>query len=1075
MENIESRLRSSGESLYTARMARLKPLPSQGAAFEDLGSGFKQQTSKNSEKKPNKTRSTSLTPKYDADFDSASDDEMDCFSQKSQADEKVVVEKKGPKSRSDYDLTVIENKSRAIKGLKFKRNTTVEVGVEKPRKASASTSSPSKTKARLKGSRNGSERDIYSDEYETRRDAPKTKAKSDTAQLKPRPRPRPRSVAPFPTSLVENDIAVSSEPTTKRITRTPSEIPLPSPISKATTRSSKRNSPSSTNLSSNSLSNASTNSSSSHRPAPSLAYTSSLTSSKSASRIEESFPGPSPLNSPNVKRSKITATRSYPVISPRSNDGDVRQLPIPSPLSGTPKVAPRPRKKDKGKRKADVLAPFPMSTQDFGHISRSEDESDDGKPYARRRRLQIADEASAMVNNMDLYEEEDSLFMSPAVDPKTLCPYCDSRLPSSPTPFFLKLLESTLSKSCLDPRSTNPLGRKASLSTFVAVCQRHDFETEVLPEAEAKGWPKTINWEELADRVLKMKPALEEIIHDSGEADTHALVEDEGEGLMTSFISKGPRIQCVFWREAMKSLLKSGARAMADVRGQFLDFEKSQPGYYGELGQIIIQQTLFNMFPLDSFDLKLIKPFTANDFIQRVLVPEVALRLIMEDRGLKGLIGAETALPILRESTTYGVTMFPEDSGESGRRGGKSGKIGVGDRIVMERAMKRRKEIEEGGEVEALFEDAKGSGIAKERKKGKRRAIGPNTGDASKSQESEADEHEQGLLHKATKRTRKKGNTGTDDGTDAISITSQSDGYDSETNAQIITLQARSRPHRNTKFIDYNEGDSDHDEDIVPKRLRARRPGRSPSRLRSKPPSQARKRSPSASEWQRVRSPPSEWILDNPQGADLGSEVRSLELSDMDICSTDDNIGPKRDKVRSKAAKTPAKKFQRSQSKTMAHDSTKIVNLDLNTPLPKRHSVVLGESGEDEEPTPRPITRKPSARSAPQPKGHTVLARARARTHTAEETNVDPKAGKSKRSRANKSTSHDWKFNMRDDLMPQMKSSGSESESSVDVVAVETKSNYEDDRRSARKTRSGGEGKPNGEEDHSWLLDDPSP
>ena len=90
--------------------------------------------------------------------------------------------------------------------------------------------------------------------------------------------------------------------------------------------------------------------------------------------------------------------------------------------------------------------------------------------------------------------------------------------------------------------------------------------------------------------------------------------------------------------------------------------------------------------------------------MQRILVPEVGVRLIMEDRKLKGEDAMETAVCILRESASYGVAMFPEDGGEwgggerdSGRRGRKGEvdeDIGVADRIVMERARKRRKELE---------------------------------------------------------------------------------------------------------------------------------------------------------------------------------------------------------------------------------------------------------------------------------------------------------------------------------------------------------------------------------------------
>jgi RTC4-like domain len=126
---------------------------------------------------------------------------------------------------------------------------------------------------------------------------------------------------------------------------------------------------------------------------------------------------------------------------------------------------------------------------------------------------------------------------------------------------------------------------------------------------------------------------------------------------------------------------------------------------YGELGSVIIHQTLYDLFPPASIDPNLNSPLTVNEFIQRILVPEVGVRLIMEDQGLEGEEGMETAVCILRESANYGVAMFPEDGGEwgGGRGRGRKGEdeeMGVADRIVMERARKRRKELEEeeGGE-----------------------------------------------------------------------------------------------------------------------------------------------------------------------------------------------------------------------------------------------------------------------------------------------------------------------------------------------------------------------------------------
>ena len=98
---------------------------------------------------------------------------------------------------------------------------------------------------------------------------------------------------------------------------------------------------------------------------------------------------------------------------------------------------------------------------------------------------------------------------------------------------------------------------------------------------------------------------------------------------------------------------------------------------------MIIYQTLYRMFPLDSVDLAKIAPVPATDFMHRVLVPEAGVALVQEDMD----IDAETALQIVKDSSSYGLQMFPvldKDDDESG----------VADNMLRERARARRKEIE---------------------------------------------------------------------------------------------------------------------------------------------------------------------------------------------------------------------------------------------------------------------------------------------------------------------------------------------------------------------------------------------
>ncbi|KAJ7169182.1 RTC4-like domain-containing protein, partial [Mycena crocata] len=295
------------------------------------------------------------------------------------------------------------------------------------------------------------------------------------------------------------------------------------------------------------------------------------------------------------------------------------------------------------------------------------------------------------------------VFIAPGTDPKTLCPYCDTPLPTQPTPLLTRLLEQTFKKSYRDARPANPLGRKAPMGVFVAVCQRHRFESETLPEAEAKGWPKYIDWSRLKGRVHAMKRDLSSILDDPGDPIVYGNDETEEKPKESqSSRRKGPRMQCIFWKDLVKDLKAKGTKGVKGLQGQFANFEKTQPGYYGELGSVIIHQTLYDMFPLSSIDPDLVDPLTPNEFIQRIFVPEVGMRLVMEDMflNLEDRSHKRRAVATLRESASYGVAMFPEDGGEwagaSGKKqnGADEEVMGVADLMVMERARKRRKELE---------------------------------------------------------------------------------------------------------------------------------------------------------------------------------------------------------------------------------------------------------------------------------------------------------------------------------------------------------------------------------------------
>ncbi|KAF8586369.1 hypothetical protein K439DRAFT_1408955 [Ramaria rubella] len=250
------------------------------------------------------------------------------------------------------------------------------------------------------------------------------------------------------------------------------------------------------------------------------------------------------------------------------------------------------------------------------------------------------------------------------VDPSTVCPYCDEPWPPAPSPTLLSILERTKRKSYADPRPGNALGLKAPLTAFVELCQRHRFEMTHFPLALARGWPTHLDFAGLPARIKSFTKQLSRLI-------------------------KYPE-RSEFWREVRDDAQEVGRTKVVSVSGQYATFERTQPGYYGEQGSIIIHQTLYTLFPPSDIP-DSVEPLTPDQFLTRVLVPETAVLLIQEDMNLST---RGEVLRVLDESKKYGLAMFPEQAqGEDIAE--------IGENLAKERARIRRKELEEMGEADA--------------------------------------------------------------------------------------------------------------------------------------------------------------------------------------------------------------------------------------------------------------------------------------------------------------------------------------------------------------------------------------
>ncbi|TFK25106.1 hypothetical protein FA15DRAFT_372634 [Coprinopsis marcescibilis] len=699
MENMRNDQHRRGTTLDTDPKLRLQSRPkgrrdvkdNTNAFGADLGSTDFQNSSKKSgaAAKRRKTfrkgdRNKDEVLEIDDSDDNSSPDYLDTLSEASptkanlKEEAQTFVDSDG--NEHNYHPKFHPDKSNNLKSLKFTKIRSIQ-------KENAASSPSSSTKA----SRNVLQRARESRQNETKQTidsgpAPRITGmkehtpSSSNGQKPPRPRPVPRKkpVEPFPMNDVNTlpEIRKSARQQSRRIYRVDS--PEEEEEKKGPRKPKLAPFPVSLSNGSTAPSGSSKNNFATFPMSPPTKGSSADRSNKQSKSIRrlQDFPLSPPKRDFLVEKGKGKA-KEHIVVDTEPSQAEIHAFPLDTQFFNK---SPSPNSSTFRKRES-------------GRFS-SEDE--DRTPRKKKR------ESLGTQAFREAKYEQDSLFIAPGTDPKTLCPYCDAKLPPSPSPHLQHLLKAAERKSVRDRRPTNPLGRKAPFTAYIAVCQRHRFETQVLPVAEQNGWPKNIDWKKLATRIGKMKKQLNDIIDDTEDNTVIEISEDDGS--VSDSFGSGARFKCFFWRDFMKAVKKKGSRAAAGVKDQFLNFEKTQPGYYGELGSMIIYQTLVDMFPPSSYEVEKITPLGPEEFMQRILVPEVALRLIMEDRSLKGESGKKAALQVLRDSATYGVQMFPSDAGEEDAetsRGNKHGEgIAAGELIVMERAKKRRKEIEEEEEME---------------------------------------------------------------------------------------------------------------------------------------------------------------------------------------------------------------------------------------------------------------------------------------------------------------------------------------------------------------------------------------
>ncbi|PWN25734.1 hypothetical protein BDZ90DRAFT_61284 [Jaminaea rosea] len=231
------------------------------------------------------------------------------------------------------------------------------------------------------------------------------------------------------------------------------------------------------------------------------------------------------------------------------------------------------------------------------------------------------------------------------------CPFCDQPMPNKPSRELIEMLQPYLDKW--------HDGRTLKATETLAACTKHQEELEVIPNGKKEGWPTKLDLASLLERV------------------------EEVASVRVKELMEEP-MESVFWETALR--LRKGRRGgQVDAEAEARRDEPAatswltsmldvQAGYYGEQGCDVIRSSLARSH-LPSITqpagLARIQPLTAIEFVDNILVPEVACTLIMEDyaarpRRIRKHLSMEEAREIKRQSTPYGMAMYPAETGGRG-------------------------------------------------------------------------------------------------------------------------------------------------------------------------------------------------------------------------------------------------------------------------------------------------------------------------------------------------------------------------------------------------------------------------
>ncbi|KAI9022823.1 RTC4-like domain-containing protein [Phycomyces nitens] len=223
------------------------------------------------------------------------------------------------------------------------------------------------------------------------------------------------------------------------------------------------------------------------------------------------------------------------------------------------------------------------------------------------------------------------------------CPYCGDILELPFTPILeeafkeMEDLDKAFEESLVDTEGSPRImqfgiqKREVSNIEQFKFCQLHKTELKIKPEGVKNGYPLEIDFDSLPDRIKSLEPELERVIT----KDTPSTYRDTA-------------------LQAYEDLGQVKARGTMAVMGRF---EHTLPGYYGSKGAAIIQKVLDAMFiQTNILTHETAAPQLPMEYLQQVLVPETAYRLIREDLVKQGLESKDPK-QVMKDSSEFGTVV----------------------------------------------------------------------------------------------------------------------------------------------------------------------------------------------------------------------------------------------------------------------------------------------------------------------------------------------------------------------------------------------------------------------------------